>query len=366
MNDALPPERLAAGLLADRPLLDAVAPDPALLVKVGEAFATSSAALLKELARLDAGCGPHDPALASGRARVERLEQLGVLIQEIGRITGGRAPLPAERIDLAAAARAAAAEHAARPGNAAKRIVAAAAFPVPVIVNAATLAQLLDLAIEHACAIGDRIRVDARWNDGADRHPLLSVEVVRTSRRSAADPGAGLPWLLFEYLSGALGWAPRLQVDGLNVTLALHLPGDVPESRPEVVTAPRTRSVAGHQALLLEPHEWHRIEAVQLLRNAGLRVHPAASVAQARLLLDRDPPDVVVTGVPADDPACRALLAVARAAQPRLRVIELVDDGDAFDFSAPGAGHPARVSRQALGRTLLPALAQELDAAWSG
>lgn len=195
---------------------------------------------------------------------------------------------------------------------------------------------------------------------------MLAIEVVRSDRGGAADPGAGLPWLLFEYLSGALGWAPRLHVDGLNVTLALHLPNELPEAQPEAVTAARTRPVAGRQALLLEPHEWHRIEAVRLLENAGLVVHPAASVAQARLLAEHDPPDVIVTGIPAEDPACAALLAAARAAQPRLRVIELVDDGDAFDFSAPGTGHPARVSRQALGRTLVSALAQELDAAWSG
>jgi hypothetical protein len=133
-----------------------------------------------------------------------------------------------------------------------------------------------------------------------------------------------------------------------------------------VETAPRTRPVVGRQALLIEPNEWRRIEALRLLENAGLVVHPAASIAQARLIVDAHAPDVVVTGVPTDEPACRALLAHALAARPRMRVLELVDDDDAFDFSGPGVGHPARVGRQALARTLLPALTQEIDAAWSG
>ena len=365
MYDARHPDRLAAAeSLSDRPLLDAVAPAPEILVKVGEAFATSLAALLAELARLEASGGPSKAAIAAGRARLERLESLGVLIQEIGRITGGHAPLPLERIDLAAAARAAVAEHMARAANAGRRIVAGGAASLPVLVNAATLARLVDLAIEHACTLGDRVVVDATWSDGADRHPVLAIAVVRKDPR-AGEPGAGLPWLLFEYLSVALGWAPRLRAEGPNVTLSLHLPSELPEHAAAAVTAARTPPVAGRQALLLEPHEWHRLEALRLLENAGVVVHPAASVAQARLLIGEHPPDVVVTGVPSNDPACSALLADARAAQPRLRVLELVDDGDAFDFSAPGTGHPARVSRQALGRTLLPALSQEIDSAWS-
>jgi hypothetical protein len=53
-----------------------------------------------------------------------------------------------------------------------------------------------------------------------------------------------------------------------------------------------------------------------------------------------------------------------RAAQPRLRVIELVDDDNAFAFSAPGSDSPARVGRHDMARTLVLAVSQELDAAW--
>jgi hypothetical protein len=57
------------------------------------------------------------------------------------------------------------------------------------------------------------------------------------------------------------------------------------------------------------------------------------------------------------------LIEVLRAAQPRLRIVELVDDDDAFAFSVPGSDRPARVGRHDLARTLARAVAQEVDAA---
>ena len=51
--------------------------------------------------------------------------------------------------------------------------------------------------------------------------------------------------------------------------------------------------------------------------------------------------------------------------QPRLRVVELVDDDSAFALSLPGSG-AARIGRHDLARTLVPAVTQELDAAYAG
>ena len=55
-----------------------------------------------------------------------------------------------------------------------------------------------------------------------------------------------------------------------------------------------------------------------------------------------------------------------RAVQPRLRVVELVDDDSAFALSLPGSGRAARIGRHDLARTLVPAVTQELDAAYAG
>lgn len=115
--------------------------------------------------------------------------------------------------------------------------------------------------------------------------------------------------------------------------------------------------------LLLEPQDIARVRAHRLLREAGLRVDAVATIEAARGALRDGPPDAVVTGIPVGDAACATLLDEIRIAQPRLRVIELVDDDDAFALSAPRADSPARVGRRDLERTLLPALSQELDTA---
>jgi hypothetical protein len=95
-----------------------------------------------------------------------------------------------------------------------------------------------------------------------------------------------------------------------------------------------------------------------------MRVDAVGSLDAARMAVRDGPPDAVVTGIPVGEPRCESLLAELRILQPRLRVIELVDDENAFAFSAPGADSPARVGRADLERTLAAAMAQELDAAW--
>ena len=68
-----------------------------------------------------------------------------------------------------------------------------------------------------------------------------------------------------------------------------------------------------------------------------MSVDAVASIDQARRGLHDGAADVIVTGVPVDDTQWAALLDELRAAQPRLRVVELVDDDDAFAFSVPDA-----------------------------
>ena len=119
----------------------------------------------------------------------------------------------------------------------------------------------------------------------------------------------------------------------------------------------------GRRVLLVEPRESARVAAHDLLHDAGMRVDAAASLEQADESLRGGAPDIVVAGLPTTDAGMAALLERARAAQPRLRVVQLVDDDDAFAFSGPGLDDPAQVGRRHMARTLVSAVAQELDAA---
>ncbi len=359
-STAAPPE--------DGPLLVPSAPPARLLSATGEVFAAGLSRLGIDQLDLSGASPGARAAIESVRARLERLEQIGILIQEVGHIAEGTSPLPRERIDLAAAARATVAEQSARPSNAGKRIVCTGRT-LELEVNAAALSLLLDLGVTHAVSLGDQVTVGAGWSSGAV-HPVLSIHVARRPRELQTLAGNEEPdqfsWLLFCHLAGAVGWAGHRREDGVHVTLTLAFPSELTQGT-DADTGPgaRTSSAAGRHALVVEPREVVRIAALRLLQQAGLDVHPAANVVQARAALATRLPDVLVVGIDPQDPGWRELIDEARASQPRLRVVQLVDDDDAFDFSAPGVDHPARVSRHALERTLLPAVAQELDAAWA-
>jgi len=333
--------------------------------KVGESFAVALSALQRSLAALDAGAPDWQLRRDAACAEVARLEQFAVQIQQLARMLGGKAPLLPERLDLAESAHAALAQWS-RLAEAG-RAIAPGTPPLPGLdVNAAALAQLLDFGIEYALQGGSPVEVEATLQ-GQPPRPTLTIRSGRAKAGPAiVEEPDEVHWLLFVQLAGAIGLSPERRATGETTTLTLRFPA-VDELRPGDVAPhpalPHTASASGRRVLLIEPHDFTRVQAYRLLHDIGVAVDASGSVEQAREGLRGDPPDAVVTGIPVDDEHCAALLDALRAEQPRLRVIELVDDDDAFSFSVPGSAKPARVGRHDLARTLTSALAQELDAA---
>jgi hypothetical protein len=238
--------------------------------------------------------------------------------------------------------------------------------PLPLYAVAGVVEQLLELAIDYALRIGRQVTVGAAIQ-GQPAHPMLTVQIERADAAGGGDDEFNdLQWLLFSALARASGLAPQRLAVGTAVTLMLGFPGvadgaeDLPRS---AALLPRTPVASGRRVLLLEPRDMPRIQALRLMRDAAIEVEAVATLEQARGALRDCRPDVLVTGIPAEDPACAEFVDELRAAQPRLRVIELVDDDSAFAFSLPGTEHAGRVGRGSLARTLVPAISQELDAA---
>lgn len=337
---------------------------PELFGKVGEYFAVSLSTLQRSLAALSLQPRDLHSKLDAVSTEIARLEQFGVQVQQLARFFGGHTPPARERVDLAACAQHAAAEWSrmAQPGVAVAKRAAPAA---PLEIDPAILTQLLDFGMEYVLREGTSVDVSV-VPEGQPPRPTLRI----ATRRSHAGPGGEadeVHWLLFTQLARAMGLSPqRLSTpDALAVTLAFPPAGDDADEVAATSPAlPHTASAAGRHVLLIEPNDFSRMHAYRLLSEIGVRVDAASSLEQARSSLRGDPPDAVVTGVGVDDERCATLLEALRVGQPRLRVIELVDDADAFALSVPGADHPARVGREEMARTLTRALAQELDAAW--
>ncbi|HEX7440862.1 MAG TPA: hypothetical protein VF319_12290 [Caldimonas sp.] len=344
---------------------------PSLLAKVGETFAGALSTLQRSFAALGPLAPDQQPVLNTGLAEIGRLEHLGVQIQELARVLGGDAPAAPERVDLARAAREALAEwtQAARLKGVS---LAGPREPVELEVNAAVLEQLLDLGLEYALHIGSSVEVGAGLQ-GLPALPLLTIQVQRPQAPAA---GGGdedfneLHWLLFVHLARAIGLVPQRIAVGPTVTLMLGFPGaGAPGASAATVSPaqlPHTATAAGRRVLLIEPQDIARVHAHRLMRDVGMWVDSVGSIDQARASLRNQAPDIVVTGIPVDDEKCRALLDEVRATQPRLRVIELVDDDNAFAFSVPDSDRPARVARHEMAHILVRAMSQELDAAWPG
>jgi CheY-like chemotaxis protein len=339
---------------------------PAVLAKIGESFAAALTTLHASLSAIGALPPAQQAGLDAALAEIARLEGFGLQLQAFARILVGNASVPPERVDLARAARDAIGEW-----TEAARLRGASLGPAPgsfeLEVNASALAQLLDLGLEYALHVGSQVEIGAGL-EGFAAHPVLTIRAQRPPAPTANEEDFDeIHWLLFTELARAIGLAPQRLIDARTVTLALGFPNadeGAPRSETPSAALPHTAAAAGRRVLLIEPQDIARVHASRLLHEAGMRVAATSNIYQARAGLKDDVPDVVVTGISIDDTTFHALLDEARAAQPRLRVVELVDDESAFDFSVPGSDSPARVGRRDMAQTLVRAVSQELDAAW--
>jgi CheY-like chemotaxis protein len=335
---------------------------PDLLHKVGETFAVALSRLQARLTT--AANGSLEPAvLQAALAEVARLERLGVQVQEVAHVLAGEGSWATERVDVAAALRQV------REMVSDKAALSGVSLDGPegaceAEVNAAVLGQLLQLGMEYALPLGNRVTLRCAV-EGEPPCPQLGFAIQRDSADWGVDVD-DLAWQLFSALARASGWLPRRQIVGKQLLLSLTL--GLPEEAAvrSAALLPTTPVAVGRRVLLVDPQEISRVQAQRLLREVGMHVDAAASVEQAwagfNSSLHPQPPDVLLSGFATDTAPCSALIDALRSRQPRLRVVELVDDDSAFAFSVPGSDNPARVGRHTLQRTLVSAISQELDA----
>lgn len=342
-----------------------VAPD--VLAKTGETYAQALWALRERLGPVAAADAAGAGVLDAARAELARLEQLGVRIQEVARVLAGAGHGDAERFDLAAAARQAVEGRRAEAQRRGIRLEAPAE-PLEVDAVAGIVEQLLEMTLDAAMNLGQRVSVGAGWQ-GEPPHPMLTLHVERPEG-AAPDEAVldDLPWLLAGALARAAGFVPQRVAVGGVVVLMLGFPlaADADGAVRSAAVLPRTPVAAGRAVLLVEPHEPTRVHAHRLMHEVGMAVDTSTSLAQARALIGERAPDVLVIGQSTESGEAAAFVDLLRSRQPRLRVIELVDDDNAFEFSLPGSGRAARVGRGTLARTLVPAISEEVDAAWLG
>ena len=332
---------------------------PHLLGLVGERLATTLAAAQT---RLQVG-----GALAVNELTLTLagLERLGVQLQQVARMVAHEGLAPPEFIDLHAACEQALAGGQ-RPIAARELRVRLDGGPVRAGLNAAAFGQVLELLIEHATEVGEQLVIAVA---GAGPSGPAHVRFDITRRRDAHAPGWSGPAeedellpALASVLARGTGLTLRHAAIAQLSTYTLTVPTPTPAlaSRETEAMLPRTPVATGGRVLIVDPRAGSRLQACRLLLAAGLRVDAVENTAQAQAALQDGLPEVLVSGFPVHDRDMAVLIDQVRAGCTALRVIELVDEDNAFSFSPPGADAVGRLSRNELDAHLLAAVSQEI------
>jgi CheY-like chemotaxis protein len=342
---------------------------PRLMAQLSERIASDLAPLAEALRH--AALNPVDlldpeplRAVALGVAQqLERLEGLGLQVQQLARVLAHGATADPETLDLQAAV----AE--ALPGWQ----PAASEAPVPVHINAAVLDRLLVLAIEAAMDQGTEIELRIERASAASN--VVRLTLLASSPPGASPPGGNdpLPWLMLAQLARAAGLMPQRETEP-QWRLSLGFPASHREGSgpfadlahppvPSPAELPRTPTAVGCRVLIVDPSAPSRQLARDLLLAAGVHADAVASVEQARSTLADAWPDVLLIGLPLSHTPCRELVDEMLAHRPHLRVIELVDTPDRYSVSLPELGLPGALSRADLSHTLVQAVAHEAASA---
>ena len=335
---------------------------PHLLGLVGERFATAISAIQAQWL-----AGDH----AAGQQALAEMERLGVRLQQVARMVSHEGAAPQEKVDLTEACGKLVVDWQGR-ADAARVLLQVDGAPLDVPVNAAALAQVLDLLVEHGVAVGSRLVLSVQYL-GQPAQPSVQLEITRRQQPgytavSTPTEVDQLPVLLAALLARSSGLRLRQSAAGKLLTLVLSVPAMPLEVLPadQEAALPRTPVARGGRVLIVDPNSASRVQAHHLLHAAGMAVDAVDSVAQAHAALRDGEPDVLITGFPANDGELIELIDEIRGSFPGVRVIELVDAPNAFAFSMPGSDAPGRLSRDELEAHLAAAVSQEIYASKAG
>jgi hypothetical protein len=338
---------------------------PTVLAKLGEAFAGT---LSQVLADYRAFAPPEGSDRRRGRLphRLERLEGLGIQVQQVARVLSGHVGGDRETLDLADTLRRTAESLLASPEGA-SLTVELAVESTPVLIDPAVLEHLISLGVAYGREIGQELVL--RCLPGlSGRRSMMAIEARRDldtpefqNSSFAEDEFDDLHWLLLSLLARAAGLNPQRVASPSAVVLTLTFPRDARAESAREDALPRTPIAAGHSVLVIDADADGRRHARDVLEAAGLRVDAVPTVEMARGALRDRRPEVLITGEMIDSSEIDQFVADLRGEQPDLHWIELVAAPNVFALSLPGSAIPSQLSRSEIGQSLLTAVSQQID-----
>jgi CheY-like chemotaxis protein len=309
---------------------------------------------------------------------MERARQAGIWCQQISRLATGRAHQSHERVHLTNTVQSLLA-HRVREFQSQGVMVTQAMAPVEVLADASMLFALLNAALDWAlpCARGQlsvRVEMQAWPAHGQLRLKMPFRDADQVGGQDASDelPPAvnGLSWHLLDQYARTMGVAVQRQVAAGTVELMLEFPHTVSASLVSDVqadmdqgfaTSVNSRPLAGSHVLVVANRRDLRLLIRESVKSMGLVVDFVSSVTEATQFCREALPHAIVFESNLRGQRFDHLVAGIRKEVPEFVVIEVLEEGHAFDISTVSATGMARVGREALLQSLPSALVYELS-----
>ncbi len=347
-----------------------------LVAQVGRELAEPLTAALERVNALMSTGRIDRAGLKSLLSEMDRARQAGIWCQQISRLASGRARPSHERVHLTNTVQSVLAHRARELQGRGVQVVQTMA-PVEVLADAPMLFSLLNGLVDWwlACAHGTiELRVDIKpW----PAHGQLDVRLnhrpadLSDGLQGGEVPSAvnGLTWHLIDQIAQSMGLKLERQVEAVSLSLSLEFPHTInPLLAPDPVDEPdqgfatslNSKPLAGSHILVVAARRDLRLLVREAVRSMGLIVDFVSSVGEATQFCREALPHAIIFESSLRGQRLDQLVASIRQEVPDFVLLEVLDEGSAFDISTISPTGVARVGREAILTSLPSALVYEL------
>ena len=338
-----------------------------LVAQVGRELAEPLTAALERVNALMSTGRIDRAGLKSLLSEMDRARQAGIWCQQISRLASGRARQSHERVHLTNTIQSVLA-HRARELQARGVQVVQAMAPVEVLADAPMLFSLLNGLVDWwlACAYGTvDLRVDMKsW----PAHGQLEVRLnhrpldLSDGLKEGELPHAvnGLTWHLIDQIAQTMDLKVVRQVEFPHTINPLLAPEPADEPDQGFATSLNSKPLAGSHVLVVAARRDLRLLIREAVKSMGLIVDFVSSVGEATQFCREALPHAIIFESSLSGQRFDQLVASIRREVPDFVLLEVLEEGSAFDISTISPNGVARVGREAVLTSLPSALVYEL------
>jgi CheY-like chemotaxis protein len=310
-------------------------------------------------------------------SEVDRARQAGIWCQQISRLSTGRAHQTHERVHLSNTVQGVLA-HRVREFQSQGLVVTQAMTPVEVQADAPLLFGLLNAAIDWATVSAKgqlAVSVDMQawpahgqlclkfpFQDADQAHPTGDAELPAAFN--------SLNWHLLDQYARSMGVSIKRTVAHHTAELVLAFPHtispllmvDAGDERDQgFATSVNSRPLAGSHVLVVASRRDLRLLVRESLKSMGLVVDFVSSVSEAVQFCREALPHAIVFESNLRGQRFDHLVESIRTEVPEFVLVEVLEEGQAFDISSVSPTGMARVGREVVMQSLPSALIYELS-----